>query len=155
MRSGELTETPISISDTLIQVQNKLNKSPAHCLDRAQDLESKGLFASAKVYLEIAAEGIPEAAAVHDRIGRNCFRLGQFEEALRSFDTSLKLEPNRISALFNRASLLFGMGKVQEADNDLQSLLSLNPNHSDAIALKSQIESFKNGQARKESVGKP
>lgn len=155
LRSGELTETPISISDSLIQVQNKLKKSPAHCLDQAVNLETKGFYASANIYLELAAQGIPDAAAVHDRIGRNCFRLGQYAEALQSYDKSLKLEPERISALFNRASLLFGMGRVTEANQDLQSLLSVNPDHTESQILKSQIESFNKRQAQNEGVGKP
>ena len=155
LRSGELTETPINIRDSLIQIQNKLNKSPSHCLEKAVDLQAKGFFASANVYLEIAAEGLPEAAAVHDRIGRNCFRLGQYDQALQAYDKSLKLEPGRISALFNRASLLFGMGRVTEAEKDLQSVLSVNPDHTESLNLKAKIESFKNSQAKKESVGKP
>ena len=155
LRNGELTEESISIRDPLIQVQNKLNKSPAHSLDRALELESKMLFASANVYLQLALEGIPDSAPIHDRIGRNCYRLGQFEEALRFYDASLKLEPQRINALYNRASLLFGMGRVTESEKDLQSLLSLQPDHTAALAMKVQIDSFRNSQAGKKGVGKP
>ena len=94
-RSGELTEVSISLSDPLILILKKLNKSPSHSLDRAKELEDQGFFASANVYLQFALEGLPQVAPVHDRIGRNQYRLGQLDEALQSYNAALKLEIGR------------------------------------------------------------
>src|SRR5918996_819132 len=51
-----------------------------------------------------------------------------------------------------RASLLLGVGRVDEASKDLQQALSLNPNYSDALALQSIVAVVQNDKARALSV---
>ncbi len=72
----------------------------------------------------------------------------------RAFD-ALKGAPDNISEprfFAYRASLLLGVGRVDEAGPDLDRALKLNPNYSDALALQSIIAVVQNDKERALSI---
>lgn len=149
LRNSELVSTPVNLADPLMQRLNQLDKTPAFCSTAALELESKGQYASANVYLELAIDGSPDSTNLFRRYGSNCAKLGQNEQAFKAYHRALQLDPTDSSTLYQRASLFFGMGRLAEAENDLNKLLSLNPVQPNGLTLKSQIESLRKRSAKK------
>jgi tetratricopeptide (TPR) repeat protein len=69
-------------------------------------------------------------------------------EAIRGVPSDIR-EPRFFAY---RASLLLGVGRVDEASKDLQQALNLNPNYSDALALESIVAVVQNDKQRALSV---
>ena len=47
---------------------------------------------------------------------------GNYEEALKCFTNTLKLNPSNIDALFNRSKLYKTLGNTQNADKDMETM---------------------------------
>lgn len=60
--------------------------------------------------------------------------LGRQEEALESYNASLKLQPNALDVLLNSGALLRSMFRHREALERFNQILSIDPNHAKALA---------------------
>ena len=49
-------------------------------------------------------------------------KTGSYEEALKSFSNTLKLNPSNIDALYNRSKLYNMLGDTQNADRDIDTM---------------------------------
>jgi tetratricopeptide (TPR) repeat protein len=68
--------------------------------------------------------GVPQ---FHDTLARVYSRLGQTDAALSSFETALKLAPDRLDTLVAYASLLSSAGRTRDANDALRRIDSLLP----------------------------
>ncbi|OYV10630.1 MAG: hypothetical protein CG446_1059, partial [Methanosaeta sp. ASO1] len=64
--------------------------------------------------------------------GLGLSEMGQFEDALASYDKALKINPNSFKALKNRANVLYRIGRYEEAASDFENALLVNPGLIDA-----------------------
>jgi predicted O-linked N-acetylglucosamine transferase (SPINDLY family) len=82
------------------------------------------------------ALAIRQDATLHSNRGGALQNMRRMDEARAAYDTSLKLDPNNVSALNNRASLLWQHYRDREgAIADFEKLLALDPNHEYALGL--------------------
>lgn len=92
------------------------------------------------VVLLVAATnvGVVNAQDVDD-LFKQCDELidqGKYEDAIFYCDKALKIDPNHLYALNNKAFALFNLGRYEEAISYYDKVLKMNPNHLDALAFK-------------------
>jgi len=80
-----------------------------------------------------AAEAAPPTDALsRDTMGCVYARLGDHAAALPHFIEAVRLEPRNSEYLYNQAVTLNFLGRVDEADTALETLISLEPGHARA-----------------------
>jgi len=72
--------------------------------------------------------------------GDRYYDQGEYEKALESYDKYLTIYPRNIKTLYNRAMTYDKLGKQQEAKEDLNNLLELEPNHLQARITLGEID---------------
>ena len=70
----------------------------------------------------------PANAVLHVRLAYLLVRKGALDDAMRSFDEALKLNPRMFEAKTGRGAVLSRKGALKEAERVLQDALQLNPN---------------------------
>ena len=70
----------------------------------------------------------PANAVLHVRLANLLVRKGALDDAMRSFDEALKLNPRMFDAKTGRGTVLARKGELKEAERILQDALLLNPN---------------------------
>lgn len=92
-------------------------------------LHKTGSLAEAEaIYLEILDRN-PQHVNAHHFLGLCRMQRGELDEALRSFDHSLRLAPEYPAALNNRATVYRKLHRLDEAAGDYRRLVALNPGH--------------------------
>ncbi len=72
--------------------------------------------------------------------GDQYYDQGEYEKALEAYDKYLTIYPRNIKTLYNRAMTYDKLGKQQEAKEDLNNLLELEPNHLQARITLGEID---------------
>jgi len=70
-------------------------------------------------------------------------REGEYSEALTRAEDGLKMDNKKEDLLYYKAFALVELGRLNEARKQLDTLLSFNPNHKEALELKESMNSFK------------
>jgi len=78
------------------------------------------------------------SALVPSVLGLATFRLNQYEESLEAYDKSLLINPSRIQGNIYKAVVLYRMGKIDDAEWQVDLLYSMHPNFDVAIWAKRQ-----------------
>ena len=76
---------------------------------------------------------IPTDAKLEYNHGIDCYKLGQYEEAIASFRTAIRLYPNYIDAYYNLGSLLDYLKQTDEALSIYEQIISRSPNEYEAL----------------------
>lgn len=102
----------------------------------ANNAKMRGLDQEVVEYCTKALERLPKhntlyRATTYDQRAVAYIALGDNDNALKDFDSALKLYPNTVTFL-NRAKLYSGLGQSDLSDNDLRQCLLLNPNETKA-----------------------
>ena len=84
-------------------------------------------------YIDRAHAALPTYAPVHFARGTVQQSVGLYEDALRSFDEALKLKPDYVEALNNKANLLHTLHRHHEALACLEQAIALNPDDDKAL----------------------
>jgi tetratricopeptide (TPR) repeat protein len=95
-------------------------------LGRCTALERQDRIKEAIAALEVAVEAAPMRADLHEQLGYLHSRHGSLNEAVRSFETAVRLDPSRMSALVARLNL---RRKYDEAIAVLRFAATLAPNN--------------------------
>ena len=115
-------------------------------------LEADSLSKAETIFLQaIAVKPADKASAVlYQYVGQLRVRQERHKEALEAFNYALQLAPTSQEVLMDRASLNIQMGRESHALNDLCDLLTLNPEHADALFFRAYIyaEQHLNAKAR-------
>ena len=82
---------------------------------------------------EEQASIIPTDAKLEYNHGIDCYKLGQYEEAISSFRTAIRLYPNYIDAYYNLGSLLDYLKQTDEALSIYEQIVSRNPKEYEAL----------------------
>ena len=72
----------------------------------------------------------PELPEGHHVLGNVQSSLGQLDAAMSSYEKALKLQPDRVSARYNRAKTILAQGRIQEAQEEFQGVLWQDPHDS-------------------------
>lgn len=162
--SGSVNEGELSQAELRLRtlVNNKPTPAAHHALGNV--FLAKKEFDKAIEQFEEALKGDPNNALVHADLGAALFENGKLEiekaktdsnsaesgkgityfaRSLESLNTALKLDSNRLEALFNRALLYESMGLLQQAEDDWRQYLERDPNSNwarDARARLADIE---------------
>ena len=126
-------------------IQNKRGAEGVAELERALALDPNLASAHAQIGLAKAFDGHPEETESHERealrvsphdteaynwvsyIGFAKLHLGAYEEALDSYRRANDLNPNYPTGRFNMATVLVELGRLDEAQAEVQAGLALNP----------------------------
>lgn len=76
---------------------------------------------------------IPTDAKLEYNHGIDCYKLGQYDEAIASFRTAIRLYPDYIDAYYNLGSLLDYLKQTDEALSVFEQIVSRNPKEYEAI----------------------
>ena len=76
---------------------------------------------------------IPTDAKIEYNHGIDCYKLGQYEEAIASFRTAVRLYPDYIDAYYNLASLLDYLKQSDEALAVYEQIISRKPDEYEAL----------------------
>lgn len=76
---------------------------------------------------------IPSDAKLEYNHGIDCYKLGQYEEAIASFRTAIRLCPDYIDAYYNLGSLLDYLKQADEALSVFEQIISRKPDEYEAI----------------------
>lgn len=71
----------------------------------------------------------PNDAGLHYERGLECVTAGQFETAVTSFQTAIRLSPEKVPAYFQLALVLFRLGRSDEAVGALETALVHEPDY--------------------------
>ncbi len=88
--------------------------------------------ALAVIKAALAAE--PDAADLHNDLGRACNNLGELRAAANAFNKAVKLDPGLVDAHANLGHVLYALGHRSEALEAYQSALSLDADHQRALS---------------------
>lgn len=76
---------------------------------------------------------IPTDAKLEYNHGIDCYKLGQYEEAIASFRTAIRLYPDYIDAYYNLGTLLDYLKQYDEALSIFEQIINRNPKEYEAI----------------------
>jgi tetratricopeptide (TPR) repeat protein len=82
---------------------------------------------------ESSTSVIPTDAKLEYNHGIDCYKLGQYDEAVASFRTAIRLYPDYIDAYYNLASLLEYLQQNDEALAVFEQIISRNPKEYEAL----------------------
>src|SRR6266567_3832284 len=99
----------------------------------AASLPAPGTTPTGAIDAEIAlaranVKADPANAVLHVRLGYLLVRKGALDDAVRSFDQALKINPRMFDAKTGRGVVLARKGEFKEAERVLQDAMVLNPN---------------------------
>lgn len=89
-------------------------------------------FAGAAASYETLRRAAPEDVAIRIRLAACLNELGRAAEALQLLETSDALGPLEPEALYQRATALIGLGRLDAAERDLGAALAAAPDHRNA-----------------------
>ena len=64
------------------------------------------------------------------------YKIGEYSDAVSSFDKVLQIEPNNVTALFLKGSSLFKDAKYPDAVSSFDKVININANNTDALLYK-------------------
>jgi len=85
------------------------------------------------VKAEEQASVIPTDAKLEYNHGIDCYKLGQYEEAIASFRTAIRLAPDYIDAYYNLGNLLDYLKQADEALSVFEQIIERNPKEYEAL----------------------
>jgi tetratricopeptide (TPR) repeat protein len=145
-RNGEYSQA-IADLDRAIELDPRISAAYAQRADAYQQGHirdsSKQIFADLNRAIELDKTN----ALAYILRGIEFATLNDHEAALADFDQALRLNPRSYTALANRASSKWSLGRLDEARRDLQKALELNPPAEDRKQIE---ESYQSLQSRGE-----
>lgn len=103
------------------------NQQAQAILDRGMTRRAGYDFAGAIADFDRLVEYCPDYAEGYNQRAFVNFMRQDYEPALEDLNRALELSPAHIGALAGRAMTLMGLGRMDEAQNDLRVALGLNP----------------------------
>lgn len=88
---------------------------------------------SPMAFAEDATTVIPTDAKLEYNHGIDCYKLGQYEEAVASFRTAIRLAPDYIDAYYNLGNLLDYLKQADEALSVFEQIIERNPKEYEAL----------------------
>ncbi len=105
------------------------SKEPYDLYMRGMKLLRAGDPAQAAVLLESAKKQEPAKASIREGLGQAYFNYGRFEEARRSFEEALEVDPANDYAHFGVASSLERLGQFGQAQGHIKLALAMAPDN--------------------------
>ena len=115
-------------------------------------LEQDSLSKAETLFLKaIDSKPLDKASTVlYQYVGQIRMRQKRYAEALEAFKSGLKISPTSQDLLLDKASLNIQTGNIARAMDDLNDILTLNPNHAEALFFRAYLyaEQHLNAKAR-------
>ena len=118
-------------NDLLMYSSKKAPDGPAKHIASIREAMAGGNYIEALNLSEEASEKYPEQTGFVHLIGENYLKMGQVEEAKRSFQRTIKLDPKNIKSYLSLADLYFEQGKFVYAALSYGDAVYLEPDNSD------------------------
>jgi len=134
-RQGLISE---GIADLTVFIKRNPDSSLAYT-KRGVRYMWKQDFKNAEKDLERALEINPDNAEAHDDLGVVYAKRQAYAQAIDHFSATIRLDPGYQKGYHNLALSLYITGQDDQALVVVNQALALNPNHKDAILLKSNI----------------
>jgi superkiller protein 3 len=82
----------------------------------------------------------PKLVKAHHNLGEICYLLGDYDQALLSFNQAITIAPNSPETYCSRAVLFLGNRKFKEAQKDIQKALEYKPDFANAHFIGGNIQ---------------
>ncbi|MGB3729561.1 MAG: tetratricopeptide repeat protein [Thermodesulfobacteriota bacterium] len=99
--------------------------------------EKRRSYGQAATYYRQAAEIAP-SREIHNYLGNSLIYQGYYPQAIKQFQSAIKLDPNYASAYQNMGIAYYYMNKPQDTIKSQKKAISLNPNSPDAYYFLAQ-----------------
>lgn len=109
-------------------------------LDQGTALLSQGKFNDALVHFQAAIDADKKNYLAYFKRATIYLALGRHKSALDDLNDVIYLKPDFVAARAQRGSLLFKLGRLEEAQADLHYVVKADPRNSEASALFNLIE---------------
>ena len=120
------------LSQDILRISSeKFPDGPAQKMTIIRDKMASGDFMEALNLAEEASVNFPNHTGFVHLIGENYLKMGQVEEAKRSFQRTIKLDPKNIQSYLSLADLYFEQGKFVYAALSYGDAVYLEPDNSD------------------------
>jgi tetratricopeptide (TPR) repeat protein len=100
---------------------------------------SEGRLEEARRIFEGLAVIDPKFSYIHTMLGAIYQKLEKHDVAILRYSLALKLAPNDITALTNRAEIYLTTGKILEAAEDLEKVLAIDPTQKSAVSKRARM----------------
>jgi putative PEP-CTERM system TPR-repeat lipoprotein len=106
---------------------------------------SQGRLEEARALLESALKLNPKDSGTWLALGDMARGRGDMTAALEAYNNSIKFEPLNDAALVSRAAVLLGMGKTEQASQDIAAARKASPQNPDVKFMQAVLD-FRNGK---------
>ena len=118
-------------NDLLMYSSKKAPEGPAKHIANIREAMAGNSFIEALNLAEEASEKYPQQTVFVHLVGENQLKLGRVEEAKRSFQRAIKLDPKEVKPHISLADLYFEQGKYVYAALSYSDAVFLDPDNSD------------------------
>ena len=118
-------------NDLLMYSSKKAPEGPAKHIANIREAMAGNSFIEALNLAEEATEKYPQQTVFVHLVGENQLKLGRVEEAKRSFQRAIKLDPKEVKPHISLADLYFEQGKYVYAALSYSDAVFLDPDNSD------------------------
>lgn len=134
LQPSHFTQDETATTDALRRIQALYSQGLAHHKENQLELA----IASYESALQIPASG-REFASLHINLGSALMTQLKFSEALASFERAKRIHPRNVKAAYNCALALMHLGRTAQAEDRLRRVLVLDPSHTKALHVLSQL----------------
>jgi two-component system chemotaxis response regulator CheY len=120
----------------------ELNPTDLNFVDMGDAYLKSGDLKKAGIYLQQAADPIPETISIFNKYAIELRKAGYLEGSLKQYHRCLQIEPDNYVILYNLGRLYLEMGKYEEAKKALESVLRLVPDNKNAKKLLDHTQFF-------------
>ena len=109
--------------------------------DGLRALEQDSFSKAESLFLKaIDSKPLDKASAVlYQYVGQIRVRQNRYTEAMEAFKAGLNISPTSQDILLDKASLNIQIGEAARAMDDLNDILTLNPNHAEALFFRAYL----------------
>jgi tetratricopeptide (TPR) repeat protein len=108
-----------------VQWVNSAKTESEYLVRQAQDKAMTGDHFLAVKYLKEAIDKYPRNANAHTLMGNCQDCLDKLDEAIASYDTALRIDPDDAEAWFNKGMTLKKKGRIDESTQCIEKCISL------------------------------
>lgn len=123
---------------------NSINKDEKYKerLDSAKKFQDQEKFQEARIELQTAVDLKPEDAEAYYQLAEVLVRLGEYGRAIENYNSAINYNPNHLNARLHLASLQLIAKQYEQAESNIERVVSIEPSNEDALILKSNLVSI-------------
>ncbi len=108
-------------------------------LESAKNFIKAEKYQEARIELQTAIDLKPEDAEGYFQLAEVLVRIGEYGRALESYNSAINYNSNHVDARIHLASLQLIAKQYEQAENNIEKALEVEPSNEDALILKSNL----------------